>query len=520
MSSRFMVRMTAPIVASSLLLLAVGLGTAWYVQRWQRTVSQDLRVNVSGIRAAEELEILVREARTRLDHFLITGDYKYLAQLPELQPQIEHWIAEAERWGITGEEQQWMARVRIGNARFWKELERIASAPPHGAAAAQVRSLIDDVLVGQMLEPAHAYLDFNEDEVKDAIDKNQAFADQLVYVLLAVGICGSAAGLLAGLGFARRLSRSLVQLSVLIRDTAGQLDVRVEPILVAGTDIARLESVLRLISGRVGAMVERLQQREREAIHAEQLAGLGRLAAGMAHELRNPLTSMKLLVQGARAGPSGEDDGEAGAGGSLTRGDLAVLEDEITRLEQLIQSFLDFARPARVEKQLMDVRPLVEQTIAFIATRLAAVSTSVAYTAPQMPLHIAVDPAQFRQVSLNLMLNAMDSMPAGGTIDVSLRGPGNGGLALTVADHGVGLPSALGERIFEPFSTTKEAGLGLGLSICKRIAEAHGGSLSAANRPGGGAVFTFRLPADSTIVNQELEIQEERGREHGTAACS
>jgi signal transduction histidine kinase len=494
MNSRFMVRITAPIVASSLLLLGVGVGAAWYVDRWQRTVSQDLRVNVSGIRAAEELEILVREARTRLDHFLITGDRKYLARVPELQSQIEHWLGEAERWGITVDEQRWMARVRRGNRRFWDELARIPAQAPNAAATDRVRRLIDDVLVGEMLEPAHAYLDFNEDEVKDAIDKNQAFADQLVYILLVVGTCGSAAGLLAGVGFARGLSRSLVQLSVLIRDTAGRLDVRVEPILVSGMNLGGLESMLRLIAERVGAMVERLQQREQEAMRAEQLAAVGQLAAGMAHELRNPLTSMKILVQGALAAPSADDDGEGESGRALSGRDLVVLEEEITRLERLLQSFLDFARPPKPEKRVMDVRPLVEQTIAFVAARAAAVSSTIDCVAPPVPLCVAVDPAQFRQVLLNLMVNALDAMPGGGTVDVRLHSESDGVLALDVADRGGGLPPALGERIFEPFTTTKETGLGLGLSICKRVAAAHGGTLSATNRKGGGAVFTFRLP--------------------------
>jgi two-component system, NtrC family, sensor histidine kinase HydH len=493
MTSRFMVRITAPTVAVSLLVLAVGLGTAWYVQHWQSAVSQDLRVNVSGIRAAEELEILVREARTRLDHFLITGDRRYLADVPKLRLLIEQWLGEAELWGITPEEQRLTKRVRSGNERFWDRLEQITQMGANAGLRGQVRALIDDVLVREMLEPAHEYLDLNEDEVKEAIEKNQVFADRLVYALLLLGICGSAAGLVAGYGLARGLRRTLVQLSVLVRDTAGHLDARVEPITYSGTDLAELENALRLVAERVKSMVELLQQREREAILSEQLAAVGQLAAGMAHELRNPLTSMKILVQAALAG-SDEDEGDGTAGRYVSAQDLFVLEEEIMRLERLLQSFLDFARPPKPEKQVMDLRPLVEQTVAFIAGRASAASATIDVHVPESLVCAAVDAGQIRQVLLNLLLNAMEAMPEGGTVSVALQGDGDSWLSLQVADRGVGLPDSLGERIFDPFTTTKETGVGLGLSICKRIATAHGAMLTCRNRADGGAMFTFRLP--------------------------
>jgi signal transduction histidine kinase len=493
MNVRFLVRMTGPIVAISLLLLALVVGTALYVQSWQTRVSRDVRVNVAGIRAAEELEILVREVRTRLDHFLITGDRQYLATVPELRVPVEHWLAEAERWGVTPEEQDLTQRVRGGNEQFWAQLDGIRALPPGPAVAAKVRSLINDVLVRQMLEPSHEYLDLNEEEVREAIEKNQTFADRLVYALLLLGICGSVAGLLAGFGIARALRRSLVQLSVLVRDTAGHLAVRVEPIRYSAGDLVELEKALRVVAERVKAMVERLQQREREAMRAEQLAAVGQLAAGMAHELRNPLTSMKILVQGALTGGPDEEEPDATTGRYLSARDLSVLEEEILRLEQLLQSFLDFARPTAPEKQVTELRPLVEQTAALVSGRAAAASAEIEVMGFAGAVCAAVDAGQIRQVLLNLLLNAVEAMPGGGTVSVTVQADGDRWLTVQVADRGVGLPAELGERIFEPFTTTKETGIGLGLSICRRIAAAHGGTLTCADRVGGGAVFTLRL---------------------------
>ncbi len=275
-----------------------------------------------------------------------------------------------------------------------------------------------------------------------------------------------------------------------------------EPITFHEGNLGDLENVLRLIGTRVGAIVERLQEQEREFLLAGRMAAVGQLAAGMAHELRNPLTSMKLLVQGAMS-DAGDGDGWTCQG--LNGRELMILEEEITRLEQLTQSFLDFARPPRPETRVLDVCPQIEQTLALVAGRAAAAAVQVEPVLPRSPVLAAIDPGQFRQVLLNLLLNALDATPAGGTIRVLLAEEPDRSLTLQVTDSGCGLPDELGERIFDPFTTTKDTGLGLGLSICKRIAEAHGGTISCANRSQGGAVFTLRLPESKLDVGSGNE---------------
>jgi signal transduction histidine kinase len=486
-----MLRMIAPFVASSLLLLAIGVGAAWQVHRWQRTVEEEIRVNVGGLRAAEELEIAVREIRTRLDQFLITGERIYLDVL-RLRPETERWLAEAERWSLTDKEQKLTGRARRGYTRFLDDLDRVKVQSAGPALAGQVRRLIDEVLIKEILQPVHEYLDVNEEELERATERNQVFAAWLKYVLLLLGICGSGAGLVAGIGFARGFHRSLIQLSVPIRAAAGHLEEVVGPLtFTVGRDLKELETVLALIAERIGAIIERLRQSEREALRAEQLAALGQMAAGMAHELRNPLTSMKLLVQQANT-----EDTWHEACVSLSRRDLGVLEEEINRLEGLTQSFLDFARPPQPEQRTIDVRPLVEQTIQVVSGRAAQGEIRIEYEPPAEPITAAVDPGQFRQVLLNLLLNGLDAIKGEGVLTVNLEHESDGWLTLKVSDNGCGFPVSLGNRLFTPFTTTKESGLGLGLSICKRIVEAHGGSITAENRPAGGAVFTVRLPQE------------------------
>ncbi|HXG13189.1 MAG TPA: ATP-binding protein [Gemmataceae bacterium] len=495
MTARLIVRMTAPLLVISGLLLAVGVGTAWYVQRLQKNASEVLTLNVASMRAAEELEIGLREVRNQLDRFLLTRDRKYLERAFALRQETDHWLEEAERLATTPQEARMMAAVKQGYEHLFQELDHISQqASAEGLPPERMGELIDEVLTSEIIKPAHEYLDFNEYQATSATQRNQSLADRMVLGLLLLGICGPGAGLLAGFSIARRVSRSIVRLSLPIRDAAGKLNEVVGPVtLSAGWSLDELEGVLCRMAEQIGAVIEQMQQSQREALRAEQLAAVGQLAAGLAHELRNPLMSMKILVQAAA---------ERGDPASLGSRGLRVLEEEIIRLERLTRTFLDFARPPRPEKQTFEARALLEQTVAFLAGRASQRDVQLDCRLPDHPVWMEADMGQVRQVLLNLLLNALDAVPDGGTVRVELEvpeGPDGEGrdrrwLVLRVADTGHGLPAGLGQGIFTPFVSTKGTGMGLGLSVCKRIVEAHGGEITAADRPGGGAVFSVRLP--------------------------
>jgi signal transduction histidine kinase len=464
------------------------------VHRLQKNTSKTLLTNVSSVRAAEELEIAVREARSQLERFLITGQRQYLDAVPPMRAEMERWLNETQHWASTRHEQALMERARNDLDRFFQEIDRLAHRGPAAPLTTPVLDLIDNVLVRDVLPPVHEYLDLNEVEAEQANADNALLAQRLVFGLLLLGICGSGAGMVAGFGIARGVSRSLVQLSVPIRAAADHLDDVVGPVTFAASwDLRGLEDILQQIAERIGAVVERLRRSEREVLRAEQLAAVGQMAAGMAHELRNPLTSMKILVQAALTKAESGTAASAVESSVETR-DLAILEEEITRLERLVQTFLQFARPPELARRKVEVRDLVEQTVRLVSARAVLHRSKIDCRMPTAPVHANLDPDQVRQVLLNLLLNAFEAGPPGRTIRVEVETAPANTMLLRVVDDGCGLPASLGSRIFAPFVSTKETGLGLGLSICKRIVEAHGGSIAAANRPDGGAVFTVQLP--------------------------
>ena len=223
----------------------------------------------------------------------------------------------------------------------------------------------------------------------------------------------------------------------------------------------------------------------RSVLRAEGLAEVGQIAAGMAHELRNPLTAIKMLVQTNRE--------EAEAQGLPTE-DLNIIEKEILRMEGRLNVFIDFARPPKPERRRIDLAAVVGETLALVGGRARKQRVTLRFSPPATPVDVDADGEQVRQLLVNLALNALDVMPRGGILEIELHPPSEHYAELTVLDTGPGIAPRHLSRLYEPFFTSKETGLGLGLVVSQRIARNHGGSLRATNRPQGGACFVLRLP--------------------------
>jgi two-component system sensor histidine kinase HydH len=276
-------------------------------------------------------------------------------------------------------------------------------------------------------------------------------------------------------------------------------------------EITRSESVLQrtvawaawglggigLVGATTGLMMGYVVARGlgRTVLRAESLAEVGQVAAGLAHELRNPLTAIKMLVQANL---------EDAASRGLPAEDLRVIEQEIRRMEDRLNVFIDFARPPRPERRLVDLKAIVDQTIALVGGRARKQRVVLNHVQPWETVEVEADGEQLRQLLVNLALNALDVMPRGGVLEIELRPEADGHVEVVVLDTGPGIPPQHLPRLYEPFFTSKETGLGLGLVVSQRIAHDHGGTLEATNRPQGGARFVLRLPARGTSSGQAI----------------
>jgi signal transduction histidine kinase len=250
--------------------------------------------------------------------------------------------------------------------------------------------------------------------------------------------------------------------------------------------VAFLQSIGNVLSAGIERNWYEQRQRERYFQRAEQMMALGQVAAGVAHELRNPLTAVKGLIQ--------VNLRKATVGG-LPAGDLAVIEHEIRRMERTLQTFLDFARPPQPDRRRLDLADVVGLVFAVVKGRANKQRVDLRLLRPDAPVAVEADRDQLQQLLLNLVLNALDAMPGGGAVEIDLRPPQDGHVELYVRDTGPGIAPHVLPKVFETFVSSKETGVGLGLPVSRRIAEDHGGSLSAYNLPGGGACFLLRLPA-------------------------
>jgi PAS domain S-box-containing protein len=224
--------------------------------------------------------------------------------------------------------------------------------------------------------------------------------------------------------------------------------------------------------------------REKEALRAQQMTTLAQLATGVAHEIRNPLTSIKMLIQVNRSKFAKE---------GLPTDDLELVEGEIRRMERSVNSLLEYARPERSEFCEVDLSHVIQRTHQLIVGRSQSQNVFVSILQPSHAIRLHADPAQIHQLLLNLCLNALDEMPSGGELTLSVREHENS-VEVTVRDTGNGIEEGMMGKLFTPFVTTKPGGVGLGLGICRRIAESHQGSLVALNNSERGAQFVLTLP--------------------------
>ena len=254
--------------------------------------------------------------------------------------------------------------------------------------------------------------------------------------------------------------------------------------------------LFRSVAASIGVILQNSQIYERMK-ERDRLAALGQMAAGLAHEIRNPLGSIKGAAQYLQ--PVGGQPPDASP-----REFLEIIVEEVDRLNKIVSQFLDYARPYRGDQGPLDANDVVRKTLNLIEKERSGSKVEVVMNLAEGLPQVRADAQQLRQVMLNLALNAFDAMPEGGHLQVSTslrrstrRGAAAAFLEIRFRDDGVGIPPADLRNLFVPFFTTKEKGTGLGLAISQRIIENHGGTIEVRSQPGSGATFTVLLPVDA-----------------------
>ncbi|WP_224364937.1 sensor histidine kinase [Hyalangium versicolor] len=436
--------------------------------------SHALQTASNRVRTSLELATAVRDEYAHLAHTIILGNDSHARFHAEARARVEALTHRLQEQAQDAEERAWVGDIQqSGDAldRLYREtlLPAVVAQDHAAVTAAHGRALELVALIQARADALGRRFDASIGSFAEHVGAVEHTSFQ--WVLLFLGgatLFAAGVGLYIGNSVARPVARLTEGASRLAR---GELDTRIpegEP-----DEFGRL-------AAQFNRMTEALRAHQEQLVQHEKLAGIGRLAAGVAHEINNPLGVIlgyvRLLQRKAE--------------GSLAE-DLKVVEEEAVRCQEIVEGLLDLSRPGRVAVEAVALREVCDEVIARLqeAARLGDVEVRVEGDASAR-----AHPQRVRQVLFNLVKNAAEAAGPGGHVAVRIEGRTDGGASVAVSDSGPGVKPEDRPRLFEPFFTTKTSGTGLGLAVSQAIAHAHGGRIEADTGPLGGARFTLLLP--------------------------
>ena len=389
---------------------------------------------------------------------------------------------------------------------YVQQQEEVIFEDPSGA---QLMSLVRPIVADERCVRCHGSadqvvgvlsLDFSLAQLSRQLrETSEMFALSTVFILL---FLAPAIALL----LIRLLRQPLQRITDCMRQVEdGDLSVRMAP---RGDDeVGRLMDGFNSMVGHLDRTRNELKQYHyRQMERADRLASVGEMAAGLAHEIKNPLAGICGAID-VLADDYPEDD--------QRREVMRQIQIQVGRLDKTVNDLLYFGKPGQPEFSYCDMNSLIKQTLMFVAQHPQAKNIKQVEELTRGLAPVWVDQKQIQQVLLNLLVNALQAMPDGGVLTVlteSLDCDGQDWLRVAVCDTGSGISAEELDKIFTPFYTTKTQGTGLGLPICRQLMESNGGALRAAGRPGQGARFCLELPTVKAPQGSQSEAPLEGGQ--------
>jgi signal transduction histidine kinase len=433
----------------------------------------------AGVRAALELASAVRDQYAHQAHTIIIGNESHLAFYAQAEKHVLALTRELRSHTAAPEARVAMDDIEAASA----ELDAIFRGRIVPAVVREDSELVRSeharaqLVVTRIQDRAEELVGLFESSIAAARTEVDAVERRtyrwIVALLVGAPILAFAVALAIGRSIGRPLSRLQAGAARLAQ---GDLDTRIE---------IDTPDEFGAVARQFNAMTTALKEHQDKLVQSEKLAGVGRLAAGVAHEINNPLGVIlgytRLLQK--QAHPPLADD-------------LAVIEEETIRCKEIVEGLLDLSRPLNVSHETVDLRATVDEVVDRLRDAGSLRTVEVRVTGAASTEGHA---SKLRQVFANVTRNAAEAAGDGGSVEIVLSEDVTS-TSVAVHDSGPGLEPAVLSRLFEPFFTTKEKGTGLGLAISRAIARAHGGDIEAANGPAGGALITIHLPRHTQEV--------------------
>jgi signal transduction histidine kinase len=481
------------LIALVLTTIGGGLATIWYAENIGSLFTSVIDRDILSFQAAEEMETALVMQKGYTTYYFQDGS-------PD-------WLKELEVYQKAFEEKLGKAREYARNEKVWSVLSKIESDYLHYKSARQevihlyqIGEEESGIKLHRQIRPQFLAIVGLCEQYKDILIKN---IDQVRKNAQVRTRYISTAALIA------------IQLAAMMGILLAYILFKqiLEPIRRMTMDTGPDDShppqsnEVNVLSRRVHSLIEDVDQTQSQLarsqehlVQSEKWALTGKLAAGVAHSIRNPLTSVKIRLFSMGRTPDLS---------STQKEDLEVISEEIRHIESIVRSFLEFSRPPKLTIQKVSPSEVVDMTLRLLKHRLESNGVQVELIREKPLTEIWADPDQLKEVLVNLLVNAIEVMVKGGMIRIlekeETMETGKQVAIITVSDNGPGIPESIQENIFQPFFSTKEEGTGLGLSIASRIVEKHGGSLTLRSEEGEGTAFVITLPYREN--NSEFWIQ-------------
>ena len=439
----------------------------------------NMQTKEAPIRESLVLATAVREQYIHQAHWIIEQDPHHLEHYGEWVERVRQGterltplVPDAERWRV--------AQV-LSDSEALDDVFRNLLVPAinQGDKAAVVRY---HKQAGELSERATKQADFIAQTVEQGMAMDHTSATQAARVGLFTGATGVLLVLGLSVLFTIRLRRAVLDpLQVLSgaaqRFGSGDFRSRVGPVG---------EGELQAVSTAFDRMAEELQAREARLIETERMAAIGQLAAGVAHEVNNPIQVIRGYLK--TMGPDTPPD--------VLGEELKILDEEASACQRIAEDLVTFARAPELRRDYIDMETLLGESVRRFGDTSEGAEQPMHLTAE--PGRVLVDGGRLRQVVRNLLVNATHFSDANQPIEITGRHWEREGYEITVSDKGPGIAPEDRGKVFEPFFTRRAGGSGLGLSVCMGIARAHGGTIVVENNPSGGATFRLRIPGTAT----------------------
>ena len=459
-----------------------GLATIWYADAVGSLFTSAIARDIASFELAEEMETALMMQKGLTSYYFQDGNPDWLRQLALYQKSFEEKLSKAREyarveavWNILSKiETEYLKNKTVRNQVL--QLYQVGEKNAGLNLLREIRTHFFSI---------HDLCEQYKEIHKKNIGLTQAKIElQSRYITMAALIAIQVAAMMGVLLAYILFKQVLGPIRRLTRET-GPLDSQ-----------PPYSNEVRVLSRRVHSLIEDVDQTQSELARSQEhllqsgkWAMTGKLAAGVAHSIRNPLTSVKirLFSMGRTLGLS-----------PTQKEDLEVISEEIGHIESIVSSFLQFSRPPKLVMQKISPSEVVDLSLRLLHHRLESCGVKVELVRKNLLPEIWADPDQLKEILVNLLVNACEMMIEGGVIRILEQeedgGPTGRSITIVISDNGPGIPESIQEGIFQPFFSTKEEGTGLGLSIASRIVEDHGGTLTLRSREGEGATFVITLP--------------------------